>query len=129
MILVVSGDTPSLKNGKEIGWSHKKKRKILKPSERYCRWADVARIELLQFRQRVRATEWIYPITLKFKFYRTTRRAFDYLNVAQGLCDVGIELGMWPDDNMNYVVPDFSEGWEIDKINPRVEVEIINGRS
>lgn len=127
MILVVSGNTPSLKNGKQIGWSQKKRRKVLKPSDRYCQWADVAMIELLQYRQLVRSFKWTYPITIKFKFFRKTRGVFDYLNVAQGLCDVGIALDLWPDDNMNYIVPDFSEGWEVDKLNPRVEAELING--
>ena len=128
MILVISGDTPSLKNSKEIGYSFKKRRKVLKPSDRYIAWAQVAELELLQYRQAVKAIEWHSPITLKFKFFRSTKRGFDYLNVAQGICDVGIKMGLWPEDNMNYIIPDFSEQWGVDKLNPRMEVEMVNGR-
>ncbi len=128
MILVVSGDTPSLKNGKQIGYSLKKRRKVLKPSDRYQAWSRVAEIELLQYRQKVRAFEWHYPITLKFKFFRSTHRIFDYLNVAQGVCDVGSALDMWPDDNMKYIIPNFEREWELDKLNPRLEVELCDGK-
>lgn len=65
-----------------------------------------------------------YPIKLGFVFYRKSRHPFDYNNLSQIVCDALQKAGYLPDDNMNYLVPVF-KGWEVDKENPRVVLEIL----
>ena len=65
------------------------------------------------------------PLKISFKIYRKTHRKFDYLNIIQGLQDLMVKCGWLIDDNADEIIPVF-EPYEVDKINPRVEIFIIN---
>ena len=66
------------------------------------------------------------PLKIGFKIYRQTHRRFDYLNIIQGLCDLMVKCGWLEDDNANELIPVFFP-YEVDKHNPRVELEVLNG--
>lgn len=64
------------------------------------------------------------PYKIIFKIYRKTYRRFDYVNIIQGLQDLMVKCGWILDDNANEIIPYF-EPYEVDKINPRVEIKIL----
>lgn len=66
------------------------------------------------------------PLKIVFKIYRKTHRRFDYLNIVQGLQDLMVKCGWISDDNADELIPYFKP-YEVDKNNPRVEMEVING--
>lgn len=63
------------------------------------------------------------PLKISFKIYRKTHRKFDYVNIIQGLQDLMVKCGWLLDDNADEIIPYF-ERYEVDKINPRVEIKI-----
>lgn len=63
------------------------------------------------------------PLKISFKIYRKTHRKFDYVNIIQGLQDLMVKCGWLLDDNADEIIPYF-EQYEVDKINPRVEIKI-----
>ena len=65
------------------------------------------------------------PLKIVFKVYRKTYRRFDFLNIFQGLADLMVKCGWIPDDNADEFLPIFKE-YEVDKNNPRVEIEVQN---
>lgn len=89
-------------------------------SKQYRQWATAALWQLKTHPAVGR--QWKYPLTVYFKFYRKTRRRWDYNNLSQGPLDLLTEAGIIEDDDMNHVIPNFSGGWEVDKKNPRVEM-------
>lgn len=66
----------------------------------------------------------IYPMRLKIKIYRRTKRQFDYINIIQGLQDMLVQAEYLPDDSAIYLMP-FFESYEIDPINPRVTLSFM----
>lgn len=66
------------------------------------------------------------PLKIVFKIYRKTHRRFDYVNIIQGLQDLMVKCGWLSDDNADELIPYFKP-YEVDKNNPRVELEVING--
>ena len=124
--LIIPGETPSLKNSKRIVTTNNGRRRII-ASERYEAWANAIRVRLGQCS--LAGHPWSYPVQVDFHFYRTTRRRFDYINLAQGPLDLMVEAGILADDDMMHVVPGCFE-WSVDKDNPRVEIvisEVENG--
>jgi Holliday junction resolvase RusA-like endonuclease len=64
-----------------------------------------------------------YPLRITFLFARSTKRAFDYVNMAQGILDSLVKAGYLPDDNMNYVIPEFLP-YVVDKKNPGCDLTV-----
>lgn len=67
-----------------------------------------------------------FPLTVKFIFIRATHQEFDYCNLAQGISDIMIheDNGWIPDDSSKYLIPDFSEGFGVDRFNPGVIIKL-----
>jgi hypothetical protein len=66
-----------------------------------------------------------YPLVVVFHFRRRTRAKFDYLNIAQGLADAMQKAGYFPDDCMNYFIPDFaSSPYEVCPKDPGCDIFI-----
>ncbi len=117
--LTISGETPSLKNSKQIVQAGRFPKLV--PSKAYKKWAKqvlrkLKRCELV-------GRPWHYPVIIDFHFYRTTRRRFDYVNLCQGPLDLMVEAGILDDDDMTCVIPG-QWAWDVDQANPRVEVTI-----
>lgn len=58
-----------------------------------------------------------FPVHIAFLFRRQTRRAFDYVNIVQGVLDAMVKAKYLPDDNANYVIPHFVP-YRVEKENP-----------
>lgn len=67
------------------------------------------------------------PLKIGFFLYRKTKRAFDWLNIGQGISDLMVKCGWLEDDNVNEYIPVFC-GWDIDKNNPRTEIFLIKNQ-
>jgi Holliday junction resolvase RusA-like endonuclease len=74
-----------------------------------------------RWEQMVSGKQW--PIKLVFAFRRKTRQRFDYINMAQGLCDAMIKAEYLPDDSADYVIPVFVP-YSINKSNPGCDLWI-----
>ena len=70
-----------------------------------------------------------FPIELKFTLYKATKRVSDRSNVLsiveKFFCDALVYYGCIQDDNDNYIVSSHYCSGEVDKLNPRVEIEIV----
>ena len=68
-------------------------------------------------------------ITLIFTLWKKDRRKIDRANVLsiheKFFCDALVESGCIPDDNDNYIKKTVYKTGGIDKLDPRVEIEII----
>ena len=76
----------------------------------------------IKFREIIRDKE--KPYKIGFYFIRDTKRKFDYVNAAQLPLDLMQENDWIEDDNMENVIPIFL-GYEVDKENPGVRIEIL----
>jgi hypothetical protein len=61
------------------------------------------------------------PLTVHFKFFRKTKRRFDYINILQSLADNMVKHGWLRDDCADEFLPVF-ELYDVDKLYPRVEI-------
>ena len=72
--------------------------------------------------------EFITPLTILFTLYPKSRRLTDVSNVCsihdKFFCDALVECGKLPDDNYIHL-PTVSYAFgEVDKLNPRVDIEL-----
>ena len=67
--------------------------------------------------------EYQLPYRVCFKFFRGTRRKFDYINAAQIVQDLMVEHGWVDDDDCANVKPYFLD-YEYNKDNPGVLISI-----
>jgi len=66
-----------------------------------------------------------YPLHVEFKFIRDSRRRFDYINVAQIVCDLMVKNHWIPDDSYRYIIPYFNPKVEVSKEMCGVIIKII----
>jgi len=64
------------------------------------------------------------PLEIVFRFRRGTAARFDYVNIAQGVCDAMVKAEYLEDDSANYLIPVF-EPYVIDRVNPGCDFWII----
>lgn len=114
----LSGEIHSSKNSRRIfragnGRPFVVKSKASKADE------ETLRLQLLSQRETWRAMlkGCTFPVTIAFAFRRQTKRAFDYVNLAQGVLDAMVKADYLPDDNANYVIPYFMP-YRVEKKNP-----------
>lgn len=63
-------------------------------------------------------------VNLECKFYRSTKRRVDLVNLEQAICDILVHFGILADDSFNIIARmDGSEVF-IDKEHPRTEIKI-----
>jgi len=121
-LVVMPGNTYSKKNSKQIIVNKATGKRQVISSKGYREWEEGVMWQLKT--HPLIGRQWQYPLKVSFKFFRKTRRKFDYNNLSQGPLDILQKLGIIEDDDMNHVIPDFSQGWELDKTNPRVEITL-----
>lgn len=140
--IFIPGEVPSSKNSKEIGFLYLKKgatssiyykkNGVYRPvrlnlnsskaTKRYIKerdWEYVAKRK--EFGELVKNHE--APYRICFKFFRKTKRKFDYINAAQIVQDMMVKHGWVEDDDCKNVRPYFLE-YEVDKNNPGVLISI-----
>ncbi len=65
------------------------------------------------------------PLLVSLFFVRGNKHEFDYINMAQVVCDSMKKHGWISDDNSNIITPDFRDGYAYDKARPGVIIRII----
>ena len=121
MILTISGDTPSLKNSKQI-FRGKNRRPFITASNASKEWRLIAVRELVEQFKGYKVTE--YPINLTIIFYRSTMRRFDLDNASSGVLDALVEAGVIEDDSFKHINLLHLKYGGVDKDNPRAEIHI-----
>lgn len=64
------------------------------------------------------------PYKIEFKFIRSTKRRFDYLNLAQTVTDEMVKHGYLIDDDYKNIIPYF-QPVEFDKNHPGVVIVVL----
>lgn len=120
MRIFISGNVPSSKNSKR--WTGKR----LINSETVMKYkkntADEWLQEGIKFREMLKGKE--KPYKIGFYFIRNSKRAFDYVNVAQLPLDLMQENEWIENDNMENIIPVFL-GYEVNKENAGIRIEIL----
>lgn len=65
-----------------------------------------------------------FPINLACRFYMDTTGKVDLSALYEGIQDVLVELNVITDDNYTIVASHDGSGVEVDRTNPRMEIEI-----
>ena len=118
--LTISGDTPSLKNSKQI-FRGKGGRPFITASNASKQWRLRAVAELLE---QSSGDVHSYPLKVVITFYRSTRRRSDLDNMAAGCLDALVEAGIIEDDSFNHINKLVLLYGGLDKENPRAEINI-----
>lgn len=119
-MIFINGNVPSSKNSKQ--WTGK----MLINSKTVMRYkkntADEWWENTGKFKEMIKEKE--KPYKIGFYFIRDSKRKFDYINAAQLPLDLMQDYGWIDDDDVNNVIPVFL-GYEVDKKNPGVRIEIL----
>lgn len=63
-------------------------------------------------------------VNVRCVYYMATRRKVDLANLIEATCDILVKAGMLEDDNSKIVAAHDGSRVELDRKNPRVEIEI-----
>tara|TARA_R110002012_G_scaffold45219_2_gene120358 strand:+ start:1166 stop:1657 length:492 start_codon:yes stop_codon:yes gene_type:complete len=117
--IFINGNVPSSKNGKR--WTGK----YLIHSKTTMRYIKESKEEYLE--QTYPFKEFIErfnpPYVIHFKFYRKSRRKFDYVNPLQTVQDLMVKYHWLEDDSSDHLLPIF-DIYEYNKENPGVLITI-----
>ena len=117
--IFISGNVPSSKNGKR--WTGK----YLIHSKTTMRYIKESKGEYLE--QTYPFKEFIErfstPYIIHFKFYRKSRRRFDYVNPLQTVQDLMVKYNWLEDDSSDHLLPIF-DTYEYSKDKPGVLITI-----
>lgn len=118
MHLIIYGDPRTKKNSARI-LQGREGRRFVAPSaafEEYqtsCLWQILAPPEPISARVNVRCV-----------YYMATRRKVDLANLIEATCDILVKAGVLADDNSRIVAAHDGSRVELDRKQPRVEIEI-----
>lgn len=65
-----------------------------------------------------------YAVNLKVVYYMPNRRRADLVNLLEATCDILVKYGVLKDDCYNIVASHDGSRVEVDRENPRCEIEI-----
>ena len=118
--IFISGNVPSSKNGKR--WTGK----YLIHSKTVMTYIKNSKNEYVENKEKflnmIENKE--IPYRISFKFHRSSRRKFDYINPAQTIQDLMVKYGWIEDDNCLFMIPSFEE-YEYNKENPGVKIKVL----
>ena len=134
MTITLVGNTPAKKDGVRIVRAGG--RPILLPSARHERWyrQNAAALGVRIIRGRVRTEDRLTSYSgvslplpgrtrISIRFYRDSRRRWDYSNALDAVQDLLVDFGILSDDNAEVLcLGDITH--EHDKLNPRAEVTL-----
>ena len=120
MKLVINGNTPSQKNGKEIAINRKTGQRFVRSNDRVKAWQESAVQQLMLQFHGYKVTG--YPIDLNLVFYFGDNRRHDLDNAAAGVMDALVKAFILEEDNVNYVSCLVLQYGGVDKTNPRCEI-------
>ncbi len=116
MKIVILGDPVVKKNTKKFSF----KTRSTYYSERWLQWEEYALIQLKMMK--VDTCKTLSKISLTF--FPKTRRRFDLTNMAEGTQDVLVKAKIIVDDDWKTIPSISIDFGEVDKANPRTEIEI-----
>lgn len=120
MQLTITGNTPSLKNNKEIAYNHRTQRQFVVSNPRVKKWMKEAIQQLQAQFMGYQITG--YPINVAVCVWFDNDRRHDLDNVLGGVMDALAKAGVIEDDNVKFVDSLSISYGGIDKTNPRVEI-------
>lgn len=125
MAINIEGEIHSSKNSKRIFTNRRTGKPFITKSAASKEDEKSFIAQMLEQREEWRrmTDKRIFPLGLVFEFRRKTRARFDYINIAQGLCDALVEAGLIPDDSADFIIPIFVP-YTVDKHNPGCTLRI-----
>lgn len=123
MKLTITGDTPSLKNSKQI-YRTSSGRPFITSSKRAKDWNMEKRVEIHSMHLPPMAVDEENPVSVSVIFYNSTRRKADIDNKLTAILDLIKDTGLISDDNCFVVRKIHAEFGGVDRENPRAEVSI-----
>lgn len=118
--LILSGRIPSKKNSKIMVC--RGKRPILLPSEQYAAWQVVSSWEL----KRQKPEKGVTQCEIVATFFLPDARRTDLSNKWESVGDLLVDNGILVDDNCTVITKLTLVYGGIDKVKPRVNIEIFN---
>lgn len=120
MQIFIKGNVPSSKNSRQ--WTGKYLI-MSKTCQKYIKYSqDEWFKNYSKFQEMIKGKE--KPYKVGFYFIRDSRRAFDYINALQLPLDLMQDFAWIDDDNMENVIP-IILGYEVDKENTGVRIEVL----
>lgn len=118
--IFIPGNVPSSKNSKQ--WTGK----FLVHSKQTREYINNTKLDYIsnkeKFLEMIKDKEMPYKIS--FKFFRKSRRKFDYINPCQTVQDLMVKYDWIEDDNCLCMIPSFEE-YVHDKENPGVIIKVL----
>lgn len=116
----ISGNTPSSKNAKVWTGTH------LVNSKAVQSWLKSTKEEWEYQRETFKdaISELPFPLYIEFTFYRKSKHKFDYINMAQIICDTMVEFKWLPEDDADVIKPYFGD-YVYNKDKPGVLIKIL----
>ncbi len=119
--IFVPGNVPSSKNSRvwtgKFSVVSKTVRKYLKTAEREFQQQAIFFKALSENKE--------FPLHVKFRFVRDSKRLFDLINAAQIVQDLMVKYEWIPDDNYRFLIPHFDPELVIDKKNCGVYITVL----
>lgn len=121
--LWISGNTPSSKNSKQWTGTH------LVNSKSVNTWLKATKEEWEFQREHFidAISELPFPLYIEFTFYRKSQHKFDYINMAQIICDTMVLFKWLPEDNADIIKPYFGD-YVYNKDKPGVLITILKNK-
>lgn len=119
MSFTIYGNPKTKKNKSQIIVNKSTGRPIIIPSKAYLQYEKDCGLQL-----KGRGLNIDYPVNLKAVYYRQDRRKCDLSNLHEALQDILVKYNVIKDDNFTIIASHDGSRVEIDKENPRTEVEI-----
>lgn len=118
MKLEIKGNTPALKNAKQIFINKRTGKPFITSSNLSKDWQASAKEQLTEQFEGLKVSG--YPISIAMEFYFKTKRAKDLDNAATSVLDAMVSAGVIEDDNINFVDNLSISFGGFDKDDPRV---------
>lgn len=109
----------SKKNSQQIIINPRTKRPMIIQSKLYANFERECGLYLKKYKCNID-----YSINLKIEFYVPDKRRRDIANYVEAIQDILVKYEILKDDNYNIVTSLDGTRMYIDKLNPRVEIEI-----
>lgn len=119
LTFTIYGNPKTKKNKSQIIVNKSTGRPIIIPSKAYLQYEKDCGLQL-----KGKGLNIDYPVNLKAVYYRQDRRKCDLSNLHEALQDILVKYNVIKDDNFTIIVSHDGSRVEIDKENPRTEVEI-----
>ena len=128
-MIYIEGNIPSLKNSKQIFKNARTGKMFITSSKTVKKYMEIYGSQwenektIKKFKELVKDLK--KPYRVGFYFIRDSKRKFDYINALQLPLDLMTANGWIDDDNCDEIIP-VVLGYEVDKTNPGVRIEIFS---